>query len=523
MQNIFPVNKRNINIKTIGNKLKNLTEEEKLKLIRKTIDSNTSISRRHRKRMSHDFLDNIINVYGNEYEESNRDKENDEKMELIYEQRRRANPLKKYIKANRNKYKSNEEFFENNKAYFENNKLKEYSELIKIVNEIEREEREEKEMKEKIMKEKEKKEKDKKLKEIKDKKEKEKKIINANNFSIKSNKEKKLSIDNLEKLSYLSKIPKKFENSKLKQETNLNNINIPKRNKYTLVLKNCMKINDYNFIANKKEYLHNKIKVYTIENNSNEITGVKKLKYIGNELVKESNIININYVRYKVKKENLVENGLSLDELRIKKIKIKKIPNHEKVKKIIKKTEKGNIMKKIINEKNIPLNYMFCINCNECFRNEISNHNEHFLFKIEDFKNEDELDYNERLNIIYNNLKKIQKKIIDNGNKKLIKYYGKLLFCLYEIISNNNSYEELILSIININDNYVNEFKSGTFKGVFIDLFLLFCQKISIITYLKSNELNVNEIIDEKDECDELENDLKYFSSIDEIIKRNKN
>ena len=68
-------------------------------------------------------------------------------------------------------------------------------------------------------------------------------------------------------------------------------------------------------------------------------------------------------------------------------------------------------MTKIIKEKKAPLNYMICINCYECFnKKEIHNHIEHFVLKINDFKNdEDELDYNEKLKIIYEN-KKFTKK-----------------------------------------------------------------------------------------------------------------
>lgn len=508
--------------------MKNLTEEEKLKLIRSTINT-TNIRNRQRKKMSYDFLNNIINVYDNKYEETNRDRENDEKMEEIYEQRRKVNPLKKFIKANRNKYKTNEEFFEKNRAFFRNNKLYDCSGLIQLVFEIEQEEKEEKEMKEKIKKERDekiKKDKEKRLKELREKKQKLNKIINTNNFSINSNNDKKFTIENLEKFTCPSKYSKIFKDSILKQESNLNNLNIQNSKNYSTILKNCNKTIEFNFIPNKKEYMNNKIKLYTIENsNKSQFICIQKLKYIENELVKSSNIINIAYIKHKVKKENIVENGLSLDDLRIvKKPKNKKILNVEKVKKIIEKIENENIMNKIIKEMDVPIHFMFCINCYECFNtNEINNHKTHFLFKIDNFKNEDDLDYNERLNIIYSILKKIQKKIILNRDKKLIKYYGKLLFHLYDIINNNNCYEDLLLSIININENYLNEYKLGTFQGVFRDLFLLFCQKISKIAFLKSNELNFSELNEGNDINNELDEDLNFFLTIEDKIKNNKN
>ena len=98
-----------------------------------------------------------------------------------------------------------------------------------------------------------------------------------------------------------------------------------------------------------------------------------------------------------------------------------------------------------------------------------------------------------------------------NGDKKLIKYYGKLLFSLYDIISNNNSYEDLIISIININEKYIKEFESGTFQGVFKDLFLLFCQIISKLAYLKYKEISFYEVYEGNDINNEFENDLNNF------------
>ena len=145
---------------------------------------------RHRKRMSCDFYGNILNSIGGQNIKTERDEENEEKLEKIYEQRRRMNPLKKYIKASRNNYSSDEEFYEKNKAYLANSKL-DFEHLIMLINEIEKEEKEEKEIKEKIKIEKEKKEKEERekiLKEIREKKEKLKKIVNTNNFSININR-----------------------------------------------------------------------------------------------------------------------------------------------------------------------------------------------------------------------------------------------------------------------------------------------------------------------------------------------
>jgi len=108
-----------------------------------------------------------------------------------------------------------------------------------------------------------------------------------------------------------------------------------------------------------------------------------------------------------------------------------------------------------------------------------------------------------------------------------MKYYGKLLYSLYDIIINNNSVEELYSSIININEKFMEEDESGTFEGYFRDLFLLFCQKICQLTFLKIKELSYTEIdeLDEGNNSDfnELEEDDNNLKSIEEIIKERKN
>lgn len=437
------------------------------------------------------YLSKLANTYGGMEENTDRDLENNEKIERMYELRRKMNPLKKFIKSNRMKFNTKEEFFEKNKFFFENNKIKEYSDFIKILNEVEEEEKKEKRAKN----------------------EKLKKEVNVNNDSIIKQKNKSLVIDHQNQFSHFSINAKKFNDSKLCQEGNLN-IEKEVNNNYKLLLIS-FKTNEYNFNPNKIEFIIEKSKSYSIENyNKEQIIPIKKIKYNETELTECSSLINIIYEKIKIRKENTNENGLSLDELRImKKRKKKKISNVEKLKKIMERIENQSIINKIIKQKNIPLKYIFCINCYECFDpNEIDKHNDHFLFKVIDFKDdEDELDYNERLNLLYENLKKIQKKILKNRDKKLMKYYGALLFSLYDIINNNNSYDELIISIININENYIKEFELGTSQGIFKDLFLLFCQKISKLAYFKYKELSFSELYKGNDKNNELENELNNF------------
>ena len=516
-----------------------------------------------RQRRSQSFYENLTNTNEKDIDKlKKRDDENYENMNKIYEQRKslymrkKGSNIKKYIKYNLKKSKSKEEFYEKNKIYLAQNKIKNFNEFMNLVNEIEKEEREEKEKEEKEKKEKEEKErkekeeKERKEKEEREKKEKEEKerqekekqeklrvkrenlklkikIYNSTCFSINSNIKKIFNIEHINDFNQYSNMIKKYKNSNLVTITDIYDFNLPKTNNYLNTLQNCKKTNEYNFISDKNEYLKYKSKFYIIDKNIHyEIISKYKLKYNESELIQSSNEVNINYDKQRNKIDKLSENGLPINDLRIIEKKISKnISNEDKVKKIMALIENESIIKKIIREKKIPLNYIFCVNCYECFNsNEINNHNEHFVLKIDDFKNdEDELDYDGSLNIIYENLKKLQEKIIKYGNKNIIKYYGKLLYDLYDIIINNNSYEELNLSIININENFAKEEESGTFSEIFRDLFLLFCQRISQLTYLKAKELSFSEL-DEENDNNEFEIDFNEFDidKIGETIKDKK-
>ena len=498
---------------------------------------------RHRKTKSH--LDGIMSTFGAENDETDRDKENEEKMNRIYNAqasiRQRYNYLKKFLKSHKNQYKSNEEFYEKNKTYLENSKIKSFEEFTNLLDEIEKEEKEEKEKEEKERKEreerekKEKEEKEKKEKEEKERKErqeklKERKQENINNFTInKSNIIKKYNIEHINDFNSLSNIVKKYNNSVLVSLTEIPDLCYEKINYFLEEdLMECSKINEENFIHTKEEYFQNKIKSYTeLHTNKEEITGIKKIKYNENELRQSLNEVNITFEKKKSRIEAESENGLPINDLRLsKRIISKNISDSERVNKIMEEIENNNIMNKIIKYQKIPENNLFCINCYECLNpNEIDSHNEHIVLKIIDFKNDDdELDYDGRLNIIYENLKNIEKKIIKSGKINLMKYYGKLLYSLYDIIINNNSVEELYSSIINIDEKFMEEDESGTFEGFFRDLFLLFCQKICQLTYLKIKELSYTEL-DEGNNSDfnELEEDENNLKSIEEIIKERKN
>ena len=341
-----------------------------------------------------------------------------------------------------------------------------------------------------------KKDKEQKLKSKKIKKEKFKKE-NADNFSIISHlNENNFQIEKAGELYQYgqTKIFKKF----LITETIIYDLNIIKQNAYSN-LESCSEISELNYISDKNELMKNKIKSYVIEsfnNEENEIIANNKIKYNDSEIKICLNEININLEKNKKRKIDILTNGIPIDELKLnKKIKFKNISNLEKVKQIINNIKKGNILNKILKDKNIPKDYYLCTNCYECYNNNVSNnHNEHFNLNINDFKDiEDELDYDEKLQNLYNILKKGQNKILKNSNNNIIKYFKQLLFTLYEIIINDNSCEELYVSIININDNYYKEKKIGTFSDNYNYLFLFFCQIISMLAYLKAQDISINE------------------------------
>ena len=342
------------------------------------------------------------------------------------------------------------------------------------------------------------------------KKEKYKKVKNENFSLFSKNNGQKLKIENINNFNQYGEI-KKYKNTFLITETIIYDLNMIKKNAYSN-LENYFKINDFNIISDKNQYLKNKIQSYTIENFNNEpFIPDNKIKYNESEIIISSNEININLEKNKKRKKNEIniENGLPINELKIgKKRKLKKISNTDKVKKIIENIENESILKKILKGKNNNISHYFCINCYESFeRNKINDKNnnihindEHFILDINDFKYiEYELDYDEKLNKIYNILKKEQKKILKSQNKKLIIYYRQLLLSLYEIISNDNSFEELNSSIININENYSKERELGTFSENLKDLFLLFSQIISQLTFYKAQEISLNELDEEND------------------------
>lgn len=450
-----------------------------------------------------------VNIFEQRVEEKQRNKEEEEARQRLYEKNRanikeRMRRLKKFI-FERTGGKTNEQFFLENKDYFEQYNVKNFKELQRLIHNYDRE--------------------------------------NPDEFEKFENEKYKkyLKIDHIKgnDMSIMPEI-RTFNISSITLNSGINNIFINAK-KYFKKLQNC-NTSQYTFIPNKIEYITNKIKSYIIKHLNNDfIKGIKKFKYNNKfELIESSNISNITLEKISNNKlcnvENYFENGIPVDELRNRKIKkmvnnlseVNK-KNYDKVKTII-----GNLKNK---DKHFSiLNKKFCVDCNKYFKDEnVGDHHDHCILQINNNLEIDNdlnyIDYNANLNKLYDHLKKDQNKILKNGNQNLIIYYGKLLYYLYEIIINNNSIEELNLSIININDDYIKEIESQTFNDYFKDYFLFFIQRISKLTYFKIKKIeklladleevnkNINLETDVIDDEEESNNNLEKIERMIRVLR----
>lgn len=424
--------------------------------------------------------------------------------------RERMKKIKELLEKKKNEKKTDEEFFEENKIYFSELEVKNYSELEKLIKDYDKDNPEEEKERYK------------------------------NNLKI-----EQINTD----FNYKGEF-KKFNNLNIEKKSENSEIHIWKTPNIFENLQKSNNENKYNYIPNLQEYINNKIKAYEIKSlNNQEIPSSKKIKYNDeSELIESSNISNITCEKIQKNKiceeDKYFEIGIPKDE--IKKRKINKIlsnlseqdkNNYQKVEEII-----NYIQNKDKNE--LILDCIFCIDCNQSFKAEQrEEHIHHSFIQIENEINDidiyndlENIDYNFCLNKLYQYLKKEQKKILKYRNNKLIKYYGKLLFSLYEIITNNYSIEDLNSSIFQINDDYNNEIKSETFNQYFKDYFLFFSQKISILSFLKrkkieellidledeNNDLRTDSFENEEEEKNNLENDKnkkkEEKSNLEDII-----
>jgi predicted Zn-ribbon and HTH transcriptional regulator len=449
-----------------------------------------------------------IDIFEKSIEESQRYKDEEDARQRKYEQNRinikeRMRKLKQFIYEKRGCLEANQEFFEENKKYFQQYDVKNMTELQKLIKQYDRENPEE-----------------------------------AEKFE-KDRYRKFLKIDHI-KTNELIILPeiRRFDNSQINLNSGINKIYIMNVKNYFKKLQNC-KVNEYTYIPDKTKYIKNKINNYKINNLDNYfIQGIKKIKYNNEiELIEASNICNITLEKtlnnFICSVENYIVNGIPVDELRNRKIKkiLKNLSekdkkNYEKVKEII----EGYKNKE---DKSYILNDNYCVNCNQIFNDDKEKkHNGHCTLQINiEIDNDlNNIDYNVYLNKIYDCLKGDQNKILNNGNRNLIVYYGKLLNFVYTIIINNNSIEELNSSIININDDYTNEKESDSFNDYFKDYFSFYVRKISKLAYFKVKKIeqiladleeynnNVSTEIDLLDDEEEEPYNINKNERIDEIL-----
>ena len=479
---------------------------------------------------------NRVKIYEDREKKNKSLKEELDYRQKIYEQNRanmeKMRKLKQFLKDRRDFTKTNEEFFEIHREFFSQYGVKSYDELLKLISNFDKENPEEveREILEKYLK----------------------------NLKI----EKQLYEDGKNGFSILPKIDNKFENLKISLPSLSDNIYYSRSsNNFNRNSKICEEINNFEIYPDIEKYLREKISKYEIKNPINKILSYpanKKIKYNPEkELIMVSDIENI-YLEGKnnnilSKGEDYMENGIPINELINSKLKIILGRLSENDKNNYKKIE--NIIKDLNDDKNNDfynkiLKKNFCIDCDKSFEHddgeESSLHCEHNLIQIKkDIANEldeelniniNELDYNSSLNKLYENLKKEQNKVLKYGKSILINFYADLLYHLYEIIVNNNSIEDLIESIIKINELYETKIKSikeGEVNMYFKNYFLFYVKRITKLSYYKLKKIeklmadlfDINNNIKKDEETDILDDnsDSEYQNKFFDSFKIKKN
>ena len=433
---------------------------------------------------------NKVKIFEDREKKNKSLKEKEDYRQIHYAQNRanmreRMMKLKKFLKDKNDLSKTDEEFFEKYKHFFAEYGVKNYQELLKLINNYDKENPEELE----------------------------KELVQKYKNSLKIDKQ--LSKDGKNGFSILPQI-EKFKNLEISEINNENKGYFNGCKIFKKKLEKCNKINEFNLIPDMEKYMKEKIKSYEINNQSENICYIKnkKLKYNPEtELIISSNNINITIERSNnnilSKGEDYTENGIPINELidsKIKKI-LGRLSendklNYEKVEQIV--NDMNNNKNKELN--NDLLKNNFCLDCHQSFKNdnneECSLHKEHNFLCIpnnlaSDIDEElniniNELDYNDSLNKIYIYLKKEQNKVLNYRKNIIIIFYADLLFHLYEIIVNNNSIEDLNESIIKINELYKTNIESKEEREInlyFKNYFLFFVQRITKLSYYKLKKI----------------------------------
>ena len=285
---------------------------------------------------------------------------------------------------------------------------------------------------------------------------------------------------------------KNFSNtSEIKTNNNINLIKI-NNNKNDFKINNNS--NDFNtnnnnnkndFKLNNNTTLNSNLNQFSSKeiNVSNNDEGIKlKTKIIPNKLTSPKNENN-----------NITNNNNSKNA--IQKILEEKDIKSKYQKNIITSLDNITIMKYQINDSSIPLDPSFldvlCINCYECIKfNEMDLHSQKCIIKLDYFKdNAYDEDYNTRIFKLHESLKNKKEEIENNKDKSLLTFYNRLIKIVYQILINNNSLEELDSSITEINKMIKNDIQKGNFTQNYKFYFLLFCQRLSQLVYMKLKDM----------------------------------
>ena len=369
--------------------------------------------------------------------------------------------------------------------------------------------------------------------------------------SVNSTPKKKNSISKeIKDFSYISELNnnneiKKTENYKNNQNYNEkndlnNNITNNKNNIINNELYNNRYNNDFNYNykeKNNNNYEKNHNNRYNdVKNNNENDYRINNYQNSNNQIHSFNNfdgeiVNNKNNKEIKLKSKALPNTTQNLSNNSIQKVLQSKDITNKYQKNIITSLDNIQIMKYQISDSAIPLDPSFldvlCINCYECIKMEdMDLHSQKCVIKLEYFKdNAYDEDYNTRIFKLHESLKNKKEEIENTKDKNLLNFYNRLLKIIYQILINNNSIEELDSSITEINKMIKNDINKGNFSQNYKFYFLLFCQRISQLVYMKLKDmekiilsLNQNS---SKDSIDSIEEDYNLNNNLedDEHIK----
>jgi hypothetical protein len=142
----------------------------------------------------------------------------------------------------------------------------------------------------------------------------------------------------------------------------------------------------------------------------------------------------------------------------------------------------------------VPLDPVFfdviCINCYDCVKfSEVDSHGDTCLMHEEEnyVELDGEEDYNARIYKLHESLKKKQDEIFKTADEQLIMVYEEIASLVYEILINNNSIEELDLSIAKLNEIVAN--RLNNLNSFYKFTFVIFGKRLSQLVYTKLKDM----------------------------------